>query len=67
MSENQQRTPRISRRQARTIEAVVASVVQQHCGAGAELAQQARETLLREFDEINRRTSLAAAFWPFRR
>lgn len=60
-------TPKITREQAQLLSITVAEIVRHGGGRGDELAQLARETLLREFEEINRRTSRLPAVWPFRR
>ena len=59
--------PRISRHQARLLSETVAGVVLALQGGNPELARQATETMLREFAEINRRTSRLPIAWPCRR
>lgn len=59
--------PRLSRRQARLIESVIASIVAEHGSSAVELAPAARQLMTREFEEINRLTSRLSDVWPFRR
>jgi hypothetical protein len=68
MTQEASGTARITRRQAAVIESVVATIVERDTSDTEGLrASSARKVLLREFAEINARTSWLPAVWPFRR